>query len=145
MDLTVIMFFSPSVFLCYVPAPYLLNDWKLIKEMSKARILVVGWQYWFLTGLLVNITVYIEPPQQENKIPNNPHLKVKVKVSHSFIAVGAVGLESHCIMGTAVITSHRRLSDVISRCMSDVISSTSIRRHFETSSRRHIDIMCPLG
>ena len=38
----VIMFFSPSVFLCYVPAPYLLNDWKLIKEMSKARILVVG-------------------------------------------------------------------------------------------------------
>ena len=43
MNLTVIMFFSPSVFLCYVPAPYLLNDWKLIKEMSKARILVVDW------------------------------------------------------------------------------------------------------
>ena len=43
MNLTVIMFFSSSVFLCYVPAPYLLNDWKLIKEMSKARILVVGW------------------------------------------------------------------------------------------------------
>ena len=39
MNLTVIMFFSPSVFLCYVPAPYLLNDWKQIKEMSKARIL----------------------------------------------------------------------------------------------------------
>ena len=43
MNLTVIMFFSPSVLLCYVPAPYLLNDLKLIKEMSKARILVVGW------------------------------------------------------------------------------------------------------
>ena len=43
MNLTVIMFFSSSVFLCYVPAPYLLNDWKLIKEMSKARILEVGW------------------------------------------------------------------------------------------------------
>ena len=43
MNLTVIMFFSPSICLCYVPAPYLLNDWKLIKEMSKARILVVGW------------------------------------------------------------------------------------------------------
>ena len=43
MNLTVIMFFSPSVFLCYVPAPYLLNDWKLIKEMSKARILEVDW------------------------------------------------------------------------------------------------------
>ena len=43
MYLNVIMFFSRSVFLCYVPAPYLLNDWKLIKEMSKARILVVGW------------------------------------------------------------------------------------------------------
>ena len=42
MNLTVIMFFSPSV-LCYVPAPYLLNDLKLIKEMSEARILVVGW------------------------------------------------------------------------------------------------------
>ena len=42
MNLTVNMFFSPSVFLCYVPAPYLLNDWKLIKEMSKARILVVS-------------------------------------------------------------------------------------------------------
>ena len=43
MNLTVNMFFSPSVFLCYVSAPYLLNDWKLIKEMSKAHILVVGW------------------------------------------------------------------------------------------------------
>ena len=43
MNLTVIMFFGPSVFLCYVPAPYLLNDWKLIKEMPMARILVVGW------------------------------------------------------------------------------------------------------
>ena len=43
MNLTVIMFFSPSVFLCYMPAPYLLNDRKLIKEMSKSRILVVGW------------------------------------------------------------------------------------------------------
>ena len=42
MNLTV-MFFSPSVVLCYVPASYLLKDWKLIKEMSKARILVVGW------------------------------------------------------------------------------------------------------
>ena len=37
------VFFSPSVFLCYVPDPHLLNDWKLIKEMSKACILVVGW------------------------------------------------------------------------------------------------------
>ena len=43
MNLTVIMFFSPSVFLFYVPAPYLLSDWKLIEEMSKALILVVGW------------------------------------------------------------------------------------------------------
>ena len=42
MNLTVTMFFSPSVFLCYVPAPHLLSDWKLIKDMSKARILVVG-------------------------------------------------------------------------------------------------------
>ena len=42
MNLTVIMFFSPSVFLCYVPAPHLRSDLKLIKEMSKARILVVG-------------------------------------------------------------------------------------------------------
>ena len=43
MNLIVIMFFSPSVFLCYEPDPYLLNDMKLIKEMFKARILVVGW------------------------------------------------------------------------------------------------------
>ena len=43
MNLTVIMFFSPSVFLCFLPAPYVLNNWKLIKEMSKALILVVGW------------------------------------------------------------------------------------------------------
>ena len=43
MNVTVIMFFSPSVVVCYVPAPYLLNDWKLIKEMFKARILVVDW------------------------------------------------------------------------------------------------------
>ena len=43
MNLTVIMFFSPFVFLFYVRAPYLLNDWKIIKEMSKARILEVGW------------------------------------------------------------------------------------------------------
>ena len=28
-------------------------------------------------------------------------LKVKVKFSHSLIAVGAVGVESHCILGTA--------------------------------------------
>ena len=40
---TVIMFFSPYVCLCYEPDPYLLNDWKLIEEMSKALILVVGW------------------------------------------------------------------------------------------------------
>ena len=62
MNLTVIMFFSPSVFLCYVPAPYLLNDWKLIEEMSKARILMVGLVILVLTALLVSITVYIEPP-----------------------------------------------------------------------------------
>ena len=53
MNLTVIMIFSSSVFLCYVPDPYLLNDWKLIKE-----ILV-------LTALLVSITVYIEPLPRE--------------------------------------------------------------------------------
>ena len=60
-----------------------------------------------LTALLVSITVYIEPPPREREIegtrdtiskrkktPNNPHLKVKVKVSHNLIAVWAVGLES---------------------------------------------------
>ena len=26
---------------------------------------------------------------------------IKVKVSHNLVAVGAVGLESHCILGTA--------------------------------------------
>ena len=38
---------------------------------------------------------------KQDKKTNNPHLKVKVKVSHSLIAVGAMGLESHCIMGIA--------------------------------------------
>ena len=31
----------------------------------------------------------------------NPTVKAAVKVSHSLIAVGAVELESHCILGTA--------------------------------------------
>ena len=71
MNITVIMFFSPSVFLCYMPASYLLNDWKLIKEMSKARILVVG--NLVLTARLVSVTAYIEfAPRERWKEPEIP-------------------------------------------------------------------------
>ena len=82
MILTVIMFFSPSVCLCYVPAPYLLNDWKLIKEMSKARILVVGnfsfngsfSQYYslFRTSSQRDIEGTRDTISKRKKTPNNP-------------------------------------------------------------------------
>ena len=78
MNLTVIIFFRPSVFLCYVPAPYLLNDWKLIEEMSKALTLVVGWYF----GFNGSFSQYYSLPErdrrnqiyykQEKNNPNNP-------------------------------------------------------------------------
>ena len=40
--------------------------------------------------------------------------KVKVKVSHGLIAVGAVGLESHCILGTA---DERQSPSLSFRCL----------------------------
>ena len=52
--------------------------------------------------------------KQEKKTPNKPHLRVKVKVSHSLIAVGAVGLESHRIKGTA---KERRSQSRSFRCL----------------------------
>ena len=37
-------------------------------------------------------------------------VNIKVKVSHSLIAVGAVGLETHCILSTADERWNRSLS-----------------------------------
>ena len=58
---------------------------------------------------------------QINKIinaGNRTHIlilyKVKVKVSHRLLAVGAVGLESHCILGTA---DKRRSPSLSFRCL----------------------------
>ena len=124
MNLTVTMFFSPSVFLC-VRSIYLKR-----LESYQRNVQSSHFSDWLVilvfTALLVSITVYIEPHprgkdrwnqgnhKQEKKTPNNPQLKVKIKVSHSLIAVGSVGLESYCTMGTII---ERRSPSRSFRCL----------------------------
>ena len=64
MNLTVIMFFSSSVFLCYVPAlyPKRLEAYQRNVQSSFFR----GWLVILVqTALLVSMTVYIEPPPRD--------------------------------------------------------------------------------
>ena len=60
MNLTVITFFSLSVFLCYVPKRFEAYQRNIQSSHFSGWLVIL-----VLTALLVSTTVYIEPPSRE--------------------------------------------------------------------------------